>query len=90
MDRRSNPVVSIVVPARNEESCLISCLESLVAQTGVDFEIIVVDDASSDRTAEIARFFVSRELMTIDATGKGTTLRQAQGRLCRRCRSTIW
>src|ERR1700686_257620 len=57
MDRRSNPVVSIIVPARNEEACLSSCLESLVAQTGIDLEIIVVDDASTDRTAEIARSF---------------------------------
>jgi len=52
-----NPVVSIIVPARNEESCLAACLESLVAQTGITFEIIVVDDASTDRTAEIARSF---------------------------------
>jgi glycosyltransferase involved in cell wall biosynthesis len=51
------PVVSIVVPARNEEACLALCLESLVSQTGIEFEIIVVDDASTDRTAEIARSF---------------------------------
>jgi glycosyltransferase involved in cell wall biosynthesis len=78
MDRRSNPVVSIIVPARNEEACLSACLESLVAQTDIDFEIIVVDDASTDRTAEIARSFVSRELMTVDATGKGTTFSRAE------------
>src|SRR6266851_1351841 len=52
-----NPVVSIIVPARNEESCLAACLESLITQTGITFEIIVVDDASTDRTAEIARSF---------------------------------
>src|SRR5207245_3859047 len=52
-----NPVVSIIVPARDEEACLGTCLESLVAQTGITFEIIVVDDDSSDRTAEIARSF---------------------------------
>ncbi len=51
------PVVSIIVPARNEEACLSTCLESLVAQTGISFETIVVDDDSSDRTAEIARSF---------------------------------
>jgi glycosyltransferase involved in cell wall biosynthesis len=52
----NNPLVSIIVPARNEETCLGACLESLVSQTGITFEIIVVDDDSTDRTAEIARF----------------------------------
>lgn len=51
------PVVSIIVPARNEEACLGVCLRSLVEQTGVTFEIIVVDDGSSDRTREIAEGF---------------------------------
>lgn len=51
--------VSIIVPARNEESCLGACLQSLVAQTGTPFEIIVVDDHSTDRTREIAESFVA-------------------------------
>jgi len=55
----SNPVASVIVPARNEQACLGRCLDSLVSQAGIDFEIIVVDDASTDRTAEIARSFVS-------------------------------
>jgi glycosyltransferase involved in cell wall biosynthesis len=49
--------VSVIVPARNEQTCLGACLESLLAQTGVPFEIIVVDDHSTDRTREIARSF---------------------------------
>ena len=57
MNSGCDPVVSVIVPARNEEACLGLCLESLVAQTGINFEIIVVDDASTDRTAEIARSF---------------------------------
>jgi len=51
------PQVSIIIPARNEEASLGTCLESLVAQTGVDFEIIVVNDHSTDRTREIAASF---------------------------------
>jgi glycosyltransferase involved in cell wall biosynthesis len=51
------PVVSVVVPARNEEATLRSCLQSIVEQEGVSFEVIVVDDSSSDRTREIARSF---------------------------------
>ncbi|PYX33812.1 MAG: glycosyl transferase [Acidobacteria bacterium] len=50
----ANPEVSIIVPARNEEVCLGNCLRSLVAQTGVGFEIIVVDDGSTDRTRALA------------------------------------
>ncbi len=56
-----NLVVSIIVPARNEEVSLAACLESLAAQSGIGFEIIVVDDDSTDRTAEIARSFATHE-----------------------------
>ena len=51
------PTVSVIVPARNEEACLATCLESLVAQQGLTFEILVVDDHSADRTREIAESF---------------------------------
>ena len=49
--------LSVIIPARNEEASLGSCLESLVSQTGVAYEIIVVNDHSTDRTAEIAASF---------------------------------
>ncbi|HEX4487109.1 MAG TPA: glycosyltransferase [Terriglobales bacterium] len=49
--------VSIIVPARDEEPSLGACLESLISQTGVTFEIIVVDDGSTDRTLKIAQSF---------------------------------
>ncbi|MFZ0814625.1 MAG: glycosyltransferase [Candidatus Sulfotelmatobacter sp.] len=51
------PAVSVIIPARNEEVSLASCLESLVAQAGVAFEIIVVNDHSTDRTRAIADSF---------------------------------
>src|SRR3979411_300052 len=62
----ARPTASIIVPARNEEACLRACLESLVTQTGVAFEVIVVDDHSSDRTREIALSFPGERV--IDAT----------------------
>jgi len=55
------PIVSVIVPARNEEACLGRCLDSLVSQAGIPFEIIVVDDASTDQTGEIARSFAGLE-----------------------------
>ncbi|HZQ90964.1 MAG TPA: glycosyltransferase family 2 protein [Terriglobales bacterium] len=51
------PLVSVVVPARNEEISIGECLASLTDQNGVSCEIIVVDDDSSDATGEVARSF---------------------------------
>lgn len=49
------PVVSVIVPARNEEDCLGRCLASLSNQQGVDFEVIVVNDHSTDQTRGVAQ-----------------------------------
>ena len=74
-----DPTVSVIVPARNEESCLASCLESLVAQTRIAFEVIVVDDASTDRTGEIARSFPNVKVISAPSlpenwTGKNNAM----------------
>jgi glycosyltransferase involved in cell wall biosynthesis len=53
----SVPQVSIIIPARNEEASLELCLRSLVVQKGVSFEILIVNDASTDRTRTIAESF---------------------------------
>jgi len=47
------PLLSVIVPARDEESHIGPCLQSLLGQDYPNFEIVVVDDRSSDRTAEI-------------------------------------
>lgn len=49
------PAVSIIVPARNEAHNIEACVASLTRLRGVDFEIIVVDDRSTDGTAELVR-----------------------------------
>ncbi len=51
------PAVSVIIPARNEQDILGLCLESLVAQQGIAFEIMVVDDHSTDGTRAIATSF---------------------------------
>lgn len=47
------PSLSIVVPARNEERNIERCVRSLLAQTLDDYEVIVIDDRSTDRTGAI-------------------------------------
>ena len=51
------PKVSIVIPAHNEELVISDTLKAVQAQDYPDFEIIVVDNASADRTADVARAF---------------------------------
>ncbi len=53
----NRPDVSVIVPARNEQASIGGCLQSLVQQTGITFEIIVVDDGSTDGTRGIANSF---------------------------------
>ena len=65
--------ISVIIPARNEEAGLGACLESLVSQAGVEFEIIVVNDHSTDRTAEIAASFPGVRVIEAGALPTGWT-----------------
>ncbi|WP_105317888.1 glycosyltransferase [Thermus tenuipuniceus] len=49
--------ISVVIPAHNEEAFLPKALQAVLAQTLPPFEVIVVDNASTDRTREVAEGF---------------------------------
>ena len=49
------PAVSVILPAYNVEEYIDEAVQSILAQTFTDFELIVVDDGSTDRTLEIVR-----------------------------------
>jgi chlorobactene glucosyltransferase len=59
--------VSVVVPARNEERSIRSCVESICASDHPDFEVIVVDDRSEDDTLELARLIPPNQARSIVA-----------------------
>ncbi len=46
-------MVSIIVPAYNAENTIVTCLDSLIHQTLTDFEVVIVDDGSTDGTGRI-------------------------------------
>ena len=54
------PLISICVPARNEEKNIRACVDAILAQTYPNFELIVLDDRSADSTPEILRALASQ------------------------------
>src|SRR5713101_4054979 len=55
------PTVSVLLPVWNGEAFLEQAMESILRQTLSSFELIVIDDGSTDRTAAIAEEFASRD-----------------------------
>ena len=64
------PMVSVCVPARDEERGIAACLESLLAQDYPRFEVIAVNDHSSDRTGELIRELAEKDSRLIALDGK--------------------
>ncbi len=71
------PMVSAILPAKDEEAYLSDCLASVRGQTYPNLEIVVVDDRSVDRTGEIAREHAARDarvrVLTIEELPAGWT-----------------
>lgn len=65
------PLVSILVPARNEAANIRSCLEGLLRQRYPQFEVVVLDDGSTDATAAIVERLAAdeRQLRLVRGTG---------------------
>ena len=74
-----NPMVSVLVTAYNREDYLAEAIESVLAQTRPDFELIVSDDCSSDRTVEIANQYARRDPRSprVDQRAEPRRLRQS-------------
>lgn len=58
------PKVSIIIPTMNSEATLKQCLESIIAQTYRNIEVIIVDNSSTDGTREIAKQYRFVKLFT--------------------------
>jgi poly-beta-1,6-N-acetyl-D-glucosamine synthase len=69
------PLVSVLVPCHNEESCIEETIAYLSLQTYPNFEVIAIDDASTDRTGEILK-----SLKSSTPNLRIVTLRQNQGK----------
>ena len=67
----SAPLISVIVPAYNVEKYIKTCLDSLINQTYSNFEIIVINDGSTDQTEEILRSYRSNPKFRIYSQKNG-------------------
>ena len=65
-----NIKVSVILPARNEEKYIAKCLESLINQDYVNFEIIAINDSSTDRTIDIMRQYARKSSSIVIVNAK--------------------
>jgi glycosyltransferase involved in cell wall biosynthesis len=77
--------LSVIIPVYNSEHSIAATLESVIAQTHTDFEILIIDDGSSDRSIEICQRYNDPRLRIIHQQNRGlagarnTGIRQAKG-----------
>jgi cellulose synthase/poly-beta-1,6-N-acetylglucosamine synthase-like glycosyltransferase len=65
----SGPRISIIVAVYNSQSTISKCLESIFGLDHPSYEVIVVDDGSSDRTAELCEAFSGAKVIRLDRGG---------------------
>lgn len=85
MTPKIEPAVSVVIPAYNAAWCIRRAVDSVLAQTFRDFELIVVDDGSTDDTAAILRTYCGSLRMVSQPNGgmssaRNAGIREARGR----------
>ena len=89
----TKPTISIIIPTYNRAYCLSECLSSIISQTYKDWELIVVDDGSTDNTEEIIQPFMQEGIIYIKQQNQGvssarnTGLSRARGQYIAFCDS---
>ncbi len=72
------PTVSVIIPAYNRATLLPRAIDSVLSQSGVDFELLVVDDGSDDDTAALLKGYGSR-LTVISQAHQGVSAARNAG-----------
>ena len=69
--KKMNPKVSVIIPVFNVEKYLAKCINSVLDQTFQDFEIILVDDGSTDESAKICDSYECKKIKVIHKKNGG-------------------
>lgn len=91
------PTLSVVLPVYNVESYLRKCIDSILNQTYKDFELIIVDDGSTDQSSEICDTYLTNPFVTVIhrqngglSTARNTGIEAAKGEYITFCDSDDW
>ncbi len=76
-----NPLLSIIVPVYNVEEYLPRCIDSVLSQTFTDFELILVDDGSLDKSGEICDEYGQKDsrIVVLHQPNKGVSAARNRG-----------
>ena len=76
-----SPDITVIVPAFNAEKYLMRCLDSIAGQSFGSWELIIVDDGSTDATINIAKEYTGKDsrIKVINASGKGVSAARNSG-----------
>lgn len=94
----SHPLISVIVPVYNAEAYLHRCVDSLLAQTFRDFEILLIDDGSPDKSGEICDQYAQKDarIRVFHKTNGGVSsarqlgIEQAKGKYSIHCDPDDW
>jgi len=73
MIKIDTPLVSIIMPAYNAESFIAEAIQSVIEQTFYDWELLIIDDGSTDGTANIVNTFSDERVMLIQQENAGVS-----------------
>ena len=81
LTKSTYPLISVIVPVYNKEQYLPSCLDSLVSQTYPCFEVLLIDDSSTDKCPEICDRYSAQYsfIKTIHQTNQGADAARKKG-----------
>ncbi len=85
LERRTRPELSVVIPVYNKEESITRALHSVLSQTFEAFEVVVVDDGSTDRSAEVVRAFGDPRVRLISQENAGVSVARNRGIMAARC-----
>ena len=61
LNKKNKPFLSVVMPVHNRDQYLAQCLDSILNQTYSFFELILIDDGSTDKTAKIIKKYMEKD-----------------------------